>query len=100
MPKVWNMSDPARPKMESEGGTAIYIGRPGPWSIPYTIGRHGSRAEVIQKYEELLRTQKLPHIHVELLAGKDLICWCSPAACHGDILLHYANMNPPPRDPS
>ena len=25
------------------------------------------------------------------LAGKDLVCWCSPKSCHADILLEIAN---------
>jgi len=25
------------------------------------------------------------------LKGKDLVCWCSPLPCHGDILLELAN---------
>ena len=25
------------------------------------------------------------------LRGKDLLCWCAPEACHGDLLLKQAN---------
>jgi hypothetical protein len=25
------------------------------------------------------------------LRGKDLACWCTPLACHGDVLLRLAN---------
>ena len=25
------------------------------------------------------------------LRGKDLVCWCAPEACHGDVLLELAN---------
>jgi len=25
------------------------------------------------------------------LRGQDLVCWCAPEACHGDILLELAN---------
>ena len=24
------------------------------------------------------------------LRGKDLVCWCAPLACHGDLLLRLA----------
>lgn len=27
----------------------------------------------------------------EKLAGKDLVCYCKPKACHADILLEIAN---------
>mgnify|MGYP001566276022 CR=1 FL=1 len=26
------------------------------------------------------------------LQGKDLVCWCAPLPCHGDILLAVANL--------
>lgn len=32
----------------------VYIGRPGPYGNPFTIGRDGNRKEVIDKYEEWL----------------------------------------------
>jgi hypothetical protein len=25
------------------------------------------------------------------LRGKDLVCWCAPKPCHGDVLLRLAN---------
>jgi hypothetical protein len=25
------------------------------------------------------------------LRGLDLVCWCAPEACHGDVLLEIAN---------
>ena len=25
------------------------------------------------------------------LRGKDLVCWCAPEKCHGDVLLELAN---------
>lgn len=33
----------------------IYIGRPGKWGNPFTIGKDGTREEVIVKYEEWIR---------------------------------------------
>lgn len=86
--RVWNMRDPRRPKLQREGGTAVYIGRPGPWGNPFTIGQHGNRQQVISLYKQWLSTQKLD---LEQLRGKDLVCWCAPQACHGDILLQLAN---------
>lgn len=66
---------------------SIYIGRGSPWGNPYVIGRDGSREDVVFKFEryarERLRTDPdwlLP------LHGKDLVCFCSPELCHGDIL--------------
>lgn len=70
---------------------AIYIGRGGPWGNPFIIGRDGDRLEVIALYKAWLLRQ--PHLLERLheLRGRDLVCWCKPAACHGDTLLELAN---------
>jgi len=69
----------------------VYIGRPSKWGNPFEIGRDGTRAEVIKKYEEyLLQSDKL-FVDIGELKGKVLGCWCSPQPCHGDVLVKYAN---------
>jgi hypothetical protein len=69
----------------------VYIGRPSKWGNPFVIGKDGSRDEVIAKYEAWLmaRPDLLDDLHE--LKGKTLACWCSPAACHGDVLDKLAN---------
>ena len=71
---------------------AVYIGRPSKWGNPFAIGRDGNRAEVILKYCEWLEGQpdKMAQAKLEL-AGKGLVCFCAPLACHGDVLLEVAN---------
>jgi hypothetical protein len=79
---------------------AVYIGGPvyrGPWRLqgskwanPFRPGRDGTREEVIAKYERWLHETGLIH-DVHELRGKDLVCWCAPEACHGDLLLRLAN---------
>lgn len=70
---------------------AIYIGRPSKWGNPFVIGKDGTRDEVIAKYRTyLLRDAQLMAALPEL-RGKDLVCWCAPCACHGDVLLELAN---------
>ena len=32
----------------------VYIGRPSKWGNPFTIGKDGTREEVIQKYREYI----------------------------------------------
>lgn len=81
MPKVYNRHHRNAPK------TAIYIGRGSKWGNPFVIGTHGTRAEVIARYE----LEILPKLDLEPLRGKDLLCYCAPAPCHGDILLREAN---------
>ena len=69
----------------------VYIGRPSKWGNPFTIGKDGTREEVIKKYEEWIKNQ--PHLLKSLpeLKGKVLACWCAPQSCHGDVLLRLAN---------
>src|SRR3990167_9119085 len=74
----------------------VYIGRPSKWGNPFVIGEHGTREEVIEKYEEWLlgirsapNKEKAPSLKEakEELKDKVLGCWCAPAPCHGDVLM-------------
>jgi hypothetical protein len=80
---------------------AVYIGRAMPryglpaskWANPFRLRRnasHEERAEVIAKYERRLVDSGLID-DVRELSGKDLVCWCAPKPCHGDLLLRLAN---------
>lgn len=68
----------------------VYIGRPSKWGNPFSIGYHGTREQVIQKYEEYLITSGL-YSKVHELKGKTLGCWCRPYRCHGDVLVRVCN---------
>ena len=67
-----------------------YVGRPAKWGNPFEIGVDGTREEVIQKYRKSLTEEDKANIRVDL-RDKDLACWCSPKACHADVLLEIAN---------
>lgn len=85
-------------------GPGVYIGRPHPrFSVgsplhnPYRLGVEGDRVAVLAKYRRHVRRDWLAGgpLSVELrrltdfyhATGQlDLICWCSPQACHGDIV--------------
>lgn len=69
----------------------VYIGRPSKWGNPFVIGRDGNRAEVIQKYREYAIKKGLHIVAKTELKGKVLGCFCSPQACHGDVLAEWAN---------
>lgn len=91
MPKVWNKRETNIP------AGAVYIGRlrggiPGWFGNPYRIGMDGDRVAVIEKFRAyvLARPDHLTKIRSEL-RGKDLVCWCAPEPCHGDVLLEIAN---------
>jgi len=72
---------------------AVYIGRPGPFGNPFIIGRDGDREAVIRQYRVWfdLRVKGDPKFRasVEALRGKDLVCFCSPLACHGSVIVEY-----------
>ena len=73
---------------------AVYIGRGSKWGNPFKIGEHGNREEVCRKYEmallDAIRLEKVTTSELVDLHGKDLVCFCAPAQCHGHILEKYA----------
>lgn len=70
----------------------VYIGRPSKWGNQFVIGLDGNRKEVIQKYNDWIKTQpRLLRAIKKELKGKVLGCFCHPLACHGDVLAKIAN---------
>lgn len=72
----------------------VYIGRGHytNWGNPFVIGKDGSREEVIQKFEDWLLSQPEKVLKAKTeLKGKDLVCFCAPLACHGDVYLRIVN---------
>jgi len=77
----------------------VYIGRGSRWGNPFKIGEHGTRTEIIEKYRRYLWTmltetdisdgEELTEA-LAALHGKTLVCFCSPDACHGDVLARAA----------
>lgn len=70
----------------------VYVGRPSKYGNPFKEGVDGTRAEVIQMFEEYLlsKPELLADVKREL-RGKVLGCWCHPQPCHGDVLARIAN---------
>lgn len=86
MVKIYNRNLDRPPK------SAAYVGRGSKYGNPYVIGKDGNRLVVIQKYRKWLRTQ--PDLIEEMrreLAGKDLVCYCSPYLCHAEIIDDIVN---------
>ena len=75
-------------KYNATDNTGMYIGRGSPWGNPYIIGLDGTRAEVIAKFRKyaVMMLSENPH-WLSRLRGKDLVCFCAPKACHGDVLI-------------
>lgn len=69
----------------------IYVGRPSQWGNPFSIGKDGTREEVIQKYRAWVVQQ--PGLMASLgdLKGLTLGCWCLPEACHASVLAALAD---------
>ncbi len=95
MPTVYN-----KYKKPPEG--AVYIGRPTKWGNPFThlVGKSkaefvvATREEAVTKFKEWFLSQpELVAAAKRELRGKDLICWCKPASCHGDVILEIANQD-------
>jgi len=92
MPRVLNKYKSGIPK------GSVYIGRikppkpQNPFANLYEIGKDGNRAEVIEKYRAWLMTQPELIERIKFaLKGRDLVCFCAPLECHGDLLLKIAN---------
>jgi hypothetical protein len=94
MPKLYNKHHGDAPQ------GAVYIGRGSPWGNPYIIGIPSwstpeggySRNEVCQHFEA--KCEREPEFREAIkkeLKGKDLVCYCAPARCHGETLLRIAN---------
>ena len=70
---------------------AVYVGRPTKWGNPFVIGRDGTRQQVVQKYKDYILSNESLLSQIHELRGKDLICFCAPQQCHGDVLIELAN---------
>jgi len=89
-------------------GPGYYIGRPSIFGNPFSIADKNDleeRKEVINQYRKylgillrdnetarLLRDNKMAQDKIRQLVGLaqkgdlNLVCWCAPLACHGDVL--------------
>jgi Domain of unknown function (DUF4326) len=70
---------------------AVYIGRGSKWGNRFRIGADGDRATVIARHAAWLRDRHDLLRALDELRGRDLVCFCAPQPCHGDLLLRLAN---------
>jgi hypothetical protein len=78
---------------------AVYIGRvnnryqlpASKWANPFGIKQEANREVIIATYERWLRSQRHLMDALPELRGLDIVCWCAPLPCHGDVLLRLAN---------
>lgn len=88
MPRVLNLRDGKTPRSSP---TSVCIDRRTKWGNPFVIGLDEDRASVVAHHEEWIADQTELLAQLDELRGKDLVCWCAPLACHGDVLLRLAN---------
>src|SRR4051794_35653764 len=95
MPIVLNASG-RRPN--ELGPNEAYIGRhprngwrKSKWATPFKLSRDADRDLVIAMYRRWLLHRPDLLAALPELRGKDLVCWCAPEACHGDVLIELAN---------
>jgi hypothetical protein len=78
----------------------VYIGRAGKrqdgyFGNPFRVGRDGTREQVIEKFrawfENRIVADPAYRKRVLALKGKRLGCFCSPLACHGQIIADWVN---------
>lgn len=69
----------------------VYVGRPSKWGNPFSIGKDGTRDEVIEKYRAWVGQQAMLMAGLHELKGKVLGCWCYPAPCHAEVLAELAD---------
>lgn len=78
----------------------VYIGRGSKFGNPFTHLTHlggsliivDSREEAIRRYDEWIHQQpELIEAAKKELKGKNLVCYCAPLPCHGEVLLKIAN---------
>lgn len=67
----------------------LYIGRPSKWGNPFVMNGEQDRERVIAQYEQYLLNSPDLLAQIGELKGMDLVCWCAPRACHGDVLKKY-----------
>ena len=89
-------------------GKGIYIGRPGCLGNPFIIGVHGNRDKTVERYgpyikkacynnrnpwEKDIRKEMDRIIELSKEEDGNLICWCAPKRCHGDVIKEMVELN-------
>jgi hypothetical protein len=93
--KVLNIRSSSREEKEN----SVYIGRNskywklenidyfnGKYKNIFEVGKDGTIKEVLFKYEKYIRSKYSVEEVKRDLNGKDLLCFCAPYYCHGNIL--------------
>jgi hypothetical protein len=81
---------------------AVYIGRrnaryglaASKWANPFRPSSPAEHEAVVAMFERWLRLQQHLIDALPELVGRDLVCWCAPLPCHGEVLLRLLALPP------
>ena len=73
----------------------VYIGRPSKWGNPFKLDDEDQRDDVIELYRNYILKNEELMSQIEELRGKNLVCYCTPKRCHGDVLMDILNNTNP-----
>ena len=86
-----------------QGYHTHYIGRPSKWGNPFShldqktlaAFKVATREEAVASYREWILNGDGSYLLDDLdeLRDKDLVCWCAPEACHGDVLKELVELS-------
>lgn len=71
----------------------VFVDKGSTWENPFTVGVHGTRSEVLERYNYMLANSPEALESLDLLHGKDLISHDAPLRGHADTLLYLASIN-------
>lgn len=75
---------------------SVFIGRPSKYGNPFVIGKDGDRDTVISLYREYLLdcldNGTFTTDEIIALYECDLVCYCKPLPCHGDVIHEIAKI--------
>ena len=90
MASVYNRQHRVHPR------TALYVGRGTPFGnvVASELPTPTDRPGAVAAFERYLKADRglLARVRREL-RGRDLLCSCKPALCHGDVLFYWANVD-------
>lgn len=75
-------------------GRLVWIDRRSVWGNPEPLrdpDDDEEREACIHAYARSFATRDDLHARLDELAGKVLVCWCTPQACHGEVLLGWSS---------
>lgn len=81
----------------AKGSDFVLIDRRGIFGSPFKISSKCTRKKSVALYRKYfgkrINTDRYFRKAVEKLRGRKLACWCTPLACHGDVIIEWLEKN-------